>query len=429
MRGKRPRNSAAEPAGEASRLRRRFERLVAAGIEIFSERSLERVLQRIVDSAREVVEARYAALGVLAPDRRCLSQFVVSGLTAAERDRIGDPPQGRGLLGLVIRDPRPLRTADISKHPARYGFPPHHPVMTSFLGVPITSHGEVFGNLYLTDKLGAPEFDAEDETLAVLLAALAAVAVENARLHEESRRLVGEVRAMQRQRDLFFAMMNHELRNALTGVYGWAERLVRGRSPEAMSQAAQQVFEAADRTITLLNNVLDLTRLDAGKLRPVWRELDVPAAIERAMAGVRPAAESKGVALAVQCPAGLAPLRTDPVRVEQILVNLLSNAVRHSPEGETVTVRVEARDSEVRVGVSDRGPGVAPELQARIFEPFERLDPQGPGGGGGGGRGAGLGLPVSRRLAEVLGGRLSVESAVGKGATFTLALPLRPPEG
>ncbi len=330
-----------EGAGEGARVRRRFESLLSAGVAIFSEHSLERVLQQIVDSAREVVGARYAALGVLGPDRATLSQFVTSGLTQAERERIGDLPRGRGLLGLVIREPQPIRSADINQHPQRYGFPPHHPPMRSFLGVPIRSRGEVFGNLYLTEKIGAKEFDVEDEAITVLLAAHAAVAVENARLHDESQRLVGQVKAMQRQRDLFSAMMNHELRNALTGVYGWAERLVRGKSPEQHARAAREVYEGAERTITLLNNFLDLTRLDAGKVRPVWQDVDVATPVQRAMASVEPAAEAKQVRLLTEYSNGAATLRTDPVRLEQILVNLLSNAVRHSPDGETVAVRVE----------------------------------------------------------------------------------------
>ena len=401
-------------------MRRRFETLLSAGVAIFSEHSLKRVLQQIVDSAREVVGARYAALGVLGPDRQSLTQFVTSGLSEVERERIGDLPRGRGLLGLVIREPKPIRSADINRHPKRYGFPPNHPPMKSFLGVPIRSRGEVFGNLYLTEKIGAKEFDVEDEAIAVLLAASTAVAVENARLHEASQDLLGQVRIMQRQRDLFFAMMNHELRNALTGVYGWAERLVKGKSAEAIAQAGREVYEGADRTITLLNNFLDLTRLDAGKVRPVWREVDVPNSVHRALTGVRPAAEAKGIALGERSPDAPPTLRTDPVRLEQILVNLLSNAVRHSPEGGIVTVQVEPQPAAVAFRVSDHGPGIPTELQERIFEPFERFDPHS-------GVGTGLGLPVSRRLAEVLGGRLTVESVVGRGATFSLSLPLAPP--
>ena len=417
---KRPRRRAPKATTEALRVRRRFERLLSAGVAIFSERSLDRVLQQVADSAREVVDARYAALGVLAPDHKSLSQFVTSGLSEKERRRIGDLPTGRGLLGLVIRDPKPIRTADIARHPKRFGFPPHHPAMKSFLGVPIVSHGEVFGNLYLTEKVGATEFTLEDQAIAVLLAAHAAVAVEHARLNDEGQRLLGQVREMQRQRDLSFAMMNHELRNAVTGVYGWAERLVRGKSPEMAAHAAREVYESADRTITLLNNFLDLTRLDAGKVRPVWRDVDVGAALERATSGIRPAAEVKQVSLEVRRSGLGVELRTDPVRLEQILVNLLTNAVRHGPQGSSVVVQVVTADSEVRFAVIDRGPGIPLELQSRIFEPFERFDPHS-------GVGTGLGLPVSRRLAEVLGGRLTVESEPGRGAIFTLALPRTPP--
>ena len=414
---RKPHSTPTRRPAEASRVRHRFERLLSAGIAIFSERSLERVLQQIVDSARDVVGARYAALGVLTPDGTSLSEFVTSGLSPAERDRIGALPTGRGLLGLVIREACPIRTADISRHAQRFGYPPHHPPMKSFLGVPIRGPDRVFGNLYLTEKIGAAEFSAEDQAIAVLLAAHAAVAVENARLNDEAQRLLSQVRDMQRHRDLFFAMMNHELRNALTGVYGWAERLVRSKSAEGASQAAREVYEGAEHTITLLNNFLDLTRLDAGKVRPVWRDVDALGSVRRAIAGMQPAADAKRLAIALECPQP-ASLLTDPVRLEQILFNLLSNAVRHSPEGERIAVRVEAADSEVVFHVVDHGPGIEPELQGRIFEPFERFDPHS-------GLGTGLGLPVSRRLAEVLGGRLTVSSEVGRGADFVLALPLK----
>jgi len=405
-------------SAEVARVRGRFELLLDAGVAIFSEHTLAAVLQRVVDSAREVVGAKYAALGVLSDDGGGLSEFVTSGLSEAERARIGDLPTGRGLLGLVIRKPQPIRSADINTHPQRFGFPPNHPPMKSFLGVPVAIKGRVFGNLYLTEKAGGGEFTAEDEAIAVFLAAKAAVAVENARLHETSQQLLERVQGMQRQRDLFFAMMNHELRNALTGVYGWAERLVRGRgSPESKAQAAVEVYEAAERTITLLNNFLDLTRLDAGKVRPVFRDLEVHTEVGRVMTNVRPAAEAKQIVLHEEYANGITAVRTDPVRLEQILVNLLSNAIRHSPKGGTITLRAEARDGTVLFCVRDQGPGIPPDLQGRIFEPFERFDPHS-------GLGTGLGLPVSRRLAEVLGGRLTVESQPGAGAAFTLALPV-----
>jgi two-component system, NarL family, sensor histidine kinase DevS len=398
---------------EATRIRERFERLLAAGIAIFSRHELEHVLQEVVDAARDVVDARYAALGVLSSDKTGLVQFVTSGMDDALRRRIGDLPHGRGLLGHVIQQAKPIRTADINQHPQRYGFPPHHPPMKSFLGVPVAGRGGVFGNLYLTEKIGADEFSVEDEAIAVLLAAQAAVAIENAQL-------LGQVQAMQRQRDLFFAMMNHELRNALTGVYGWAERLVRSRSAESTKVASREVYEAADRTIVLLNNFLDLSRLDAGKVRPVWRDVDVATTIGRAVASVAPAAEARHIGLAVKSNGGPTALHTDPVRFEQILINLLSNAIRHGPVSTPVEIVIESADDKFRLLVIDRGPGVPVELRERVFEPFERFDPHS-------GAGTGLGLPVSRRLAEVMGGRLWVDETPGGGATFVLVLPLAPP--
>ncbi len=404
------------PRPEADRIRERFERLLAAGVTIFSRHDLEHVLQGVVDAAREVVGARYAALGVLAEDRETLVQFVTSGLDEATRNRIGDPPRGRGLLGHVIREAKPIRTADINRHALRYGFPPHHPPMKSFLGVPVKGPAGVFGNLYLTEKIDAEEFSGEDEAIAVLLASQAAVAIDNARLHGESEQLVGQIQAMQRQRDLFFAMMNHELRNALTGVYGWAERLVRRKSPQTAEQAAREVYEGADRTIVLLNNFLDLMRLDAGKVRPVVREVEVRVALQRAITATEPAAAAKSVRLDADADGASNTLQTDAVRLEQILVNLLSNAIRHSPDGSAVAISVREDSGATRFAVIDHGPGVPVDLRDRIFEPFERFDPQS-------GVGTGLGLPVSRRLAEALGGSLTVEDTAGGGATFILKIP------
>src|SRR6266511_1229751 len=133
------------PQREATRIRERFERLLAAGVAIFSRHELDHVLQEVVDAAREVVGAKYAALGVLGEDRESLVQFVTSGIDDETRRRIGDLPRGRGLLGHVIREAKPIRTADLNRHPQRFGFPPHHPTMKSFLGVPVTGRGGVFG--------------------------------------------------------------------------------------------------------------------------------------------------------------------------------------------------------------------------------------------------------------------------------------------
>jgi two-component system, NarL family, sensor histidine kinase DevS len=166
---------------ETSRLRA----LVETGIAINSELSLDGVLERIVEAAARVTGAQYAALGVIDPSGSGLERFVTFGMSDEVQMQIGDPPHGRGILGVLIRDARPLRLHDLSDDPRSVGFPPGHPPMRSFLGVPILLRGVAYGNLYLTEKEGG-DFTDEEEELVTLLAAQAAVAVENARLYESA---------------------------------------------------------------------------------------------------------------------------------------------------------------------------------------------------------------------------------------------------
>ena len=156
-------------------------------LSIGSDLSLPRVLQRIVQSACGLTGARYGALGVLDRAGQRLEQFVHVGIDREAADAIGHLPEGHGILGLLIVDPQPLRLADLSEHPESYGFPEHHPVMRSFLGVPIEIRNEVFGNLYLTEKIGSDQFSADDQSLVVALATAAGIAIENARLHSRVR--------------------------------------------------------------------------------------------------------------------------------------------------------------------------------------------------------------------------------------------------
>ncbi len=165
----------------------RLRLLLDAVVSMAADLSLDGVLARIVSIASRLVDARYAALGVLdvGPDRG-LRTFVHHGLDDATVTRIGPLPTGHGLLGVLIDDPRPIRLPDIAAHPASYGFPEHHPPMRSFLGVPVRIRDRVFGNLYLTEKAGGGDFDELDETVVIALAAAAGVAIENARLYEEA---------------------------------------------------------------------------------------------------------------------------------------------------------------------------------------------------------------------------------------------------
>lgn len=162
---------------------RQLRRLLDGVLTIGSDLDLYSVLNTIIQTATELVDARYGAVGVLDEARTGLSDFITVGIDEDRRVAIGHLPEGHGILGLLIVDPKPLRLPDLREHPDRFGFPPNHPPMTSFLGVPITIRGEVFGNLYLCDKAGGDSFTDVDQELAVGLAAAAGIAVENARLH------------------------------------------------------------------------------------------------------------------------------------------------------------------------------------------------------------------------------------------------------
>ena len=173
---------------EAGTAQSRLRSLLDAGIALTSELSLEGVLERVLEAAASLTGAKYAALGVIDASGTELERFLTHGIDAGTAASIGDPPRGRGILGVLIRDASPLRLTDLGEDPRSVGFPPHHPPMRSFLGVPIMLRGVAYGNLYLTEKEGGAEFDVIDEELVTLLAAQAAVAIENARLYEASTR-------------------------------------------------------------------------------------------------------------------------------------------------------------------------------------------------------------------------------------------------
>ncbi|MGP3948987.1 GAF domain-containing protein [Streptomyces sp. 7N604] len=175
--------------------RDRVHHLLEAVLSVGRELDLTQALRRIVEAAAALVDAQYAALGVIGPDGRTLSQFLTVGLTDEEIAEIGPFPTGKGILGELIQHPEPLRLTDLSTHPSSYGFPAHHPPMRTFLGVPVRVRDQVFGNLYLTDKRGGAEFDAEDEAVISTLAVAAGVAIDNARLYEEGKRQQGWLRA------------------------------------------------------------------------------------------------------------------------------------------------------------------------------------------------------------------------------------------
>ena len=379
------------------------------------EGDLSDILQNTVDSAREVTSATYAILAVMAENSVEWEAFVASVMPPHVTQMIRAQPVGKGLFALLFSNPSPTRVRDISAHPKAQGFPEGHPRMTSFLGVPVMDKERLVGGLYLADRKGAPEFTEDDEAVAILLARHAAGAIENARLLDRTKQLLLKIEQMKETRERFYAMINHELRNALTAVYGWAELWLR-KSGKDPPRPAIEVYESAERTIVLLEDMLHLSRMDAGKLLPLIQDANADEVVGEAVRSVEPAAAQKQLRLKMTGVDRKLACRTDPVRVRQILTNLLQNAVRFSPTGETITVGVQPGEETMKVEVIDRGQGIPEERHEEIFKASEldwaKLE-----------RGTGLGLDVSRRLARLLGGDLRVESKVGHGARFILELP------
>jgi signal transduction histidine kinase len=216
--------------GEVVASRERLRALLDAVVGIGSDLDLRSTLQRIVEAACALVGARYGALGIIAPDRQ-LSDFITYGIDDATHAAIGDLPRGRGVLGLLITDPRPVRMPDITRHPRSFGFPPHHPPMHSFLGVPVRTRDQIFGNLYLAEKKDADEFSDDDEEIVVALAAAAGVAIDNARLF-----------ALAQRRERWLAAAA-EITGVLLGTV---------RRTEALRLIARRAREVADAQLALV---------------------------------------------------------------------------------------------------------------------------------------------------------------------------------
>ncbi|MBS1676989.1 MAG: GAF domain-containing sensor histidine kinase [Actinobacteria bacterium] len=243
----------------------RFRRLVEVGSSLLSELDLEVVLSSVVEAARDLTGARYTALGVLDRDRRELERFIYVGIDEEARREIGPLPRGRGVLGELIRHPEPLRLDDVERHPHAYGFPPGHPPMHSFLGVPIRIREEVYGNLYMTEKEGGEEFDEADEEAAKTLAGWAAIAIENARLYTTL-----SAREAETERALRRAETSADIARAVGGETDVSRVL------DLIVKRARALVEARGVIVLLRRRGRLVVAARAGHLGPEVAELTIP---------------------------------------------------------------------------------------------------------------------------------------------------------
>jgi PAS domain S-box-containing protein len=400
--------------------RTQLEGLAQASLAIGQAPSLDRVLQVITENARELIGAHQAITSLTTGEdwAQAIHTVSLSDKYAAWRTYAART-DGTGIYAEVCRTNRPARMTqeEMEAHPLWRGFGTQaeaHPPMRGWLAVPMVGrNGRNLGLIQLSDRY-EDEFTAEDEAILLQLSRLAAVAIENARLMAESQ-------AANRAKDEFLAVMSHELRTPLTAVLGWTQML-RSRTDDAqVREKGLAVIERNARSLAqLIEDVLDVSRILTGKLTLQRKPVELPGVVQAAVEVVRPRAEQKRVTLTVM-EAGPGQVLGDPGRLQQVFWNLLVNAVKFTPEGGRVEVRIERGEGEWRVQVKDSGQGISAAALPHLFERFWQADGSSTREHGG----LGLGLAIVRHLVELHGGSVEAESAgLGKGATFMVRLPM-----
>ena len=366
--------------------------LVEAGIAITSELSLDAVLQTLIRIAAELTGAQYSALGVIDRSGRELDRFVTFGIDDEARAAIGELPRGRGILGVLIADARPLRLDDLTQDPRSVGFPPNHPPMRSFLGVPVMTRGVAFGNLYLAEKQPTGPFSEEDEETVTLLAAQAAVAIENAGSVQRDA-LRRAVQAQEAERRRLARELHDETGQALTS-------MLLGLASVERAETAEEARIAAGELRELVVETLQNVRRLAVELRPsALDDFGLEPALRRLGQTVK-----EGGALDVQVETRLGAERLLPeveTAVYRIVQEALTNVVKHAA-AERVSIVVTRMPQRLIVMIEDDGSG---------FDP-------------GAGPGEGLGLLGMRERVQLLDGLLTIEAQPGSGTTLVAELPL-----
>jgi signal transduction histidine kinase len=379
----------------SKRQRRQNAELLAlhgAGLDVTAELSLDAVLDKVVERARTLVGARYGALSVVNDDGS-IQTFLTSGVSTEVRAKIGPPPVGHGLLGVVIHEGERLRLPDIGSDPRSYGFPPNHPLMHSLLAVPVTCKGPFIGNLYLSEKAHGGEFTPDDEETLERFAVQAAIAIDNAHLHRQ----VADLAVAQER--LHIA---HEMHDGIAQILGYVntkvqaatEYIRRNKTEEGLEQLRQLAEAAREAYSDVRESIVDLRTLPgpARSFHDVLQEY-----IDRWQ-------EQTGIStqLIVDPDVTLPP--GNELQLVRIIQESLTNVRKHS-RAKTASVDVRRRDGKLRLAVTDNGVGFSQGTQSRgVFPRF--------------------GLSTMRERAESIGATFTIESTPGSGTTVTVDIPL-----
>lgn len=403
---------------------------------MLDELDLGRMVQAVTDTATRLTGAHFGAFFYNVSDDSggMLTLYALSGVDPSHFARFPHP-RATPLFGPTFKGEGSIRIGDVSCDP-RYGqWGPHHGMpeghlpVRSYLAVPVMADsGEVLGALFFGH--GEPDrFSSHHQRVTESLAAQASVGMSRLRLlraaetqAHENERLYREAQAASEMKDLFLATISHELRTPLTSILGWSGMLASGRlSPDMVQRAVTTIDRNARAQAQIIGDLLDISRIISGKLHLNTRTFDIATPVEAAIEAVRPAALARDVQLVLDTDAGGISLQGDPDRLQQVVWNLLTNAVKFTDRGGRVTVVVAREADAALIEVGDNGRGIAADFLPHVFDRFTQVDATSTREQGG----LGLGLSIVRHLVEMHGGYVQANSAgLGQGSTFRVTLPL-----
>ena len=417
--------SPSAPAGSLAEDHLRF--LTEASDLLSSSLDYETTLRTVADLAVRAI-AGWCTVDICNPDGVGYRRLAVAHIDPAKVEfahefrRRYPPPPEKDAIARVIRTGKtewmaeiPRELIDQSAQDAEHARMMQEIGLLSFIAVPLTAHGRVLGALLLvTTPESGRRYGEADVRLAEELARRAGVAIENARLF-------GAANAANRAKDEFLATLSHELRTPMTAVLGWARMMKMGLSAEDTVEAIDAIERSATVQMQLIEDILDMSRIMAGKMSIEPAPIDLRAVTEAALTTVRPAAATKGIEITTSYAPQLPPVLGDGNRLQQVVWNLLTNAIKFTNNGGMIHVRIACDERAVTVTVRDTGAGIDPQFLPHVFERFRQQDSSTTRAHGG----IGIGLAIARYLVELHGGTIVAESdGAGRGATFRIELPL-----
>jgi len=419
-----------ELQARTSELTQSVEQLTALGEisqAVSSTLDVETVLQTIVSRATQLVGADGCAIYEYDDAMEAFHIRATHNLDPGLVGTLRATPlrKGEGTMGRAAETREPTQVADIAA-PGAYQSPIRDTLLgagyRALLSVPLLREGEIVGSLSL-NRHTPGEFPREAVEVLKTFATQSALAIQNARLFREIAEKSRQLEAASRHKSEFLANMSHELRTPLNAIIGFSEVLVDrmfGELTEKQDEYLKDIHASGQHLLSLINDILDLSKIEAGRMELEATDFDLPSAIDNALTLVRERATRRGITLGHSVDERLGQIRGDERKVKQVLLNLLSNALKFTSEGGRIDVHAVPRDGTVEVSVTDTGVGIAPADQEAVFEEFRQV-----GTADKKAEGTGLGLALSRRFIELHGGKIWVKSQIGDGSTFTFTLPVR----